>query len=97
MILKWKWFVMCLGIVIVFVLFIFMIYFYGLVFFINEKEGIIGYRCSRLKFINKVGLLIFGGIIVFIIIFLIVCFIWFYIRIGYIIIIFIMYNKKLKK
>lgn len=88
---------MCLVLVIIFVLLIFMIYFYGLVFFLNEEEGIVGLRCSRLKLVNKIGLLIFGGIVVFIIIFVIVFFVYFYFRIGYIIFIYLKYNKKLGK
>lgn len=65
---------MFLFLVIVIVLLIFMIYFYGLMVIINEEEGIFGYRCSRLKFINKIGLLIFGGILIFIVIFVIIFF-----------------------
>lgn len=83
MTLKWKRFAMCLVLAFAFVLSAPMTYFYGSVSFKNEKENIVGLRCSRLKTTNKLASQIFGGIAVLSIIIVIFFLICLYLRIGY--------------
>lgn len=82
MILKWKWFVLCIGLIIVFILVVFMVYFYGFDLFFNEELGIFRFFCNRLSFVNKIWLLFYGGLIFLIIIIIIVFLICFYFKIG---------------
>uniref|UniRef100_A0A8W8LB71 G-protein coupled receptors family 1 profile domain-containing protein n=1 Tax=Magallana gigas TaxID=29159 RepID=A0A8W8LB71_MAGGI len=96
MTLKWKRFAMCLVLIIAFALSAPMTYFYGSVSFKNEKENIVGLRCSRLKTTHKLASQIFGGIAVLTIIIVIFSFICLYLRIGYTIIKHFKYSKKQK-
>ncbi|XP_052719406.1 kappa-type opioid receptor-like [Crassostrea angulata] len=96
MTLKWKRFAMCLVLIIAFALSAPMSYFYGSVSFKNEKENIVGLRCSRLKTAHKLASQIFGGIAVLTIIIVIFSFICLYLRIGYTIIKHFKYSKTQK-
>lgn len=87
---------MCLVLIIAFALSAPMTYFYGSVSFKNEKENIVGLRCSRSKTTHKLASQIFGGIAVLTIIIVIVSFICLYLRIGYTIIKHFKYSKKQK-
>uniref|UniRef100_A0A8W8LA44 G-protein coupled receptors family 1 profile domain-containing protein n=1 Tax=Magallana gigas TaxID=29159 RepID=A0A8W8LA44_MAGGI len=97
MTLKWKRFAMCMVLVVAFALSGPMTYFYGSVSFPNEKEGIVGLRCSRLKTVNKTGSLIFGGIVVLTVTSVIIFLVCFYARIGYTIITHFKYNQETRK
>lgn len=97
MTLKWKRSAMCLVLFVAFALSAPMTFFYGLVSFPNEKEGIVELRCSRLKTIHKMKSLIFGGIIVLTAISVIISLICVYTKIGYTIITHFKYNNKAGK
>lgn len=85
MICIWKRFVMCMVLIIVFILFVFLINFYGFDFFLNEELSIYGYCCSRLELVNKMELFVFGGVFFFIFLMNIIFLVCLYFKIGFII------------
>ncbi|XP_061164399.1 gastrin/cholecystokinin type B receptor-like [Saccostrea echinata] len=83
MTLKWKQFAMCLSLITALTSSLPMIYFFGLVPFPNTKEGIIGWRCSRLKSANKTLSLIFGTFVVIATVTVMLSLLILYSKIGY--------------
>jgi hypothetical protein len=97
MTLKWKRFSLGLGLLVAFVHAVPMVHFYGSVSFPNDEEGIVGLRCSRLKTTNKTGSLVFGGIIVFLTVAIIVTLMCLYSKIGYTILAHVKFSNTVSK
>jgi hypothetical protein len=83
MTLKWKRSALGIALTLALIVSLPTIYFYGSVPFPNDDERIVGQRCTRLKTANKTASLIFGGIVLITAVAIIVALIFFYLRIGY--------------